>query len=203
MLLALALGQVPLAPVKTASDRPAGPDNSVLVFVPQALFHNDEFEGVTRTLARAGLHVRITAADTGVAVGMNRMIVLPDLPLAETRVDDYSGLVIVGGSGAILAWDDSLLLERCRQFAAAGKVVAAIGVAPIILARAGVLKDRRATVFFDRHAVEELRKAGARYRFRPLERDGRLVTAAGVEQVRDFARTVAGLIAPARAEGKR
>lgn len=195
-LLAPTPAQIPLVPVTTESNRPAGPANTILVFVSQHLFNDQEFEAVTRTIAHSGIYIQVTAPDTGVAVGMNGMMVLPNITLDRVETSDYAGLVLVGGSGTVLVWTDTLLHERCREFAREGKVVAAIGIAPLVLARAGLLDGRLATVHSDRHAITDLRAHGARYNFKSLVRDGRIVTAAGIDRARDFALTVAGLVLP-------
>jgi protease I len=80
-----------------------------------------------------------------------------------------------------------------------GRVVAAIGIAPITLARAGLLKGRKATVFHERNAIEWLRQAGARFSFRDLVVDRNVITAASAEQARAFGRTIARIVQEARA----
>ena len=76
-----------------------------------------------------------------------------------------------------------------RSFAEAGKVVAAICIAPVILARAGLLKGKRATVFPD--GIPELEKAGAVYTAQSVERDGRIITGNGPEAAEAFGREIA------------
>jgi len=121
-----------------------------------------------------------------------------DLALRDVKVEDYSGIAIIGGSGAALHWDDSLLQARCREFAASGKVVAAIGIAPVTLARAGVLTGRRATAFRDRATVDWLRQAGARYSFRGVVADRNIITAASSDQARAFGSAVAKAVLEVR-----
>ena len=196
-LMALLLpvaAQPPLVPNETENAHPAGVGNTVLVFLPQQLFSSDEYEGVTRTLARSGVYFKLVAPDSGVCAGLSGVVVMPDFALADARPADFAGIVLIGGPGHNLYWDDSLLHARCREFEAAGKVVAAIGIAPITLARAGLLAGRHATVASDPYAVKFIREKGARYRFKPVEVDGRVVTASDATQARDFARAVAKLV---------
>jgi protease I len=175
----------------------------VLVFVPQQLFEDDELDRTLRPLGSAGVRTRIVTADTTVAVSMNRTVVKPDFALRDVRPEDFDGLVLIGGSGAALYWDDSLLHVRCRDFVEAGKVVAAIGIAPIILARAGVLAGRKATVFRDRAAIGYIKEKGARYNFKPLVIDRNIITASDAEQGVDFSRAVArSVYAQQAARGK-
>jgi protease I len=184
----------PLVPNRTVTDQPASAGNTVLVFLPQNLFASSEYEQITRSLAAGGVYVRIAAADSVVCVGTNRILVAPDTRLADIRAEDYAGLVLVGGPGQTLCWDDSLLHAKLREFAASARVVAAIGTGPITMARAGILTGRRATVAPEPTAVRFIRDKGARYSFKPLVADGRLVTAARPEQARDLGRLVARLV---------
>jgi protease I len=198
VLLAVAAVQAqPFAPQVVDSQAAGKPRRTVLVFVPQQFFSEDEYEPTVRHLGMAGLDVKVVAAETTPAVGTgpeNRLVVEPDLVLADVRAEDFAALVLIGGSGMALYWDDSLLHARCRDFAQAGKVVAAIGIAPITLARAGVLNGRKATVFPDRSAVGFLKAGGCRYSFRPLVTDRHIITAASAERVGPFARAVAAAV---------
>ena len=188
VLAAAATAQPPSIPAGAGRD--TGPGRTVLVFLPQQFFSDEEFEPVNRSLGRSGFALKVAAARDGLVVSMNRQVLQPDLKLADVQVADYAGLVLIGGSGMALFWDDSLLHQRCREFAAAGKVVAAIGIAPVALARAGVLKGRTATVFSDRAAVGFLQEHGAKYSFKPLVTDRKVITAASAEHARGLARAL-------------
>jgi protease I len=169
-----------------------------VVYLPQQLFNEQEFDPVLGRFARAGVRTLIVSADSGVAVSMSQLIVSLDLALRDVDVADFAGLVLIGGSGAALHWDDSLLQARCREFAASGKIVAAIGIAPVTLARAGVLKGKKATAFSDRATVEWLRKAGARFSFAGVVVDRNIITAASLEQAHAFGQAVAGAVLKGR-----
>jgi protease I len=122
------------------------------------------------------------------------LFVKPRLALRDVRPEYFGGLVLFGGSGATLYWNDSLLLQRVREFAAAGKLVAAIGTMPLALANAGVLKGRRATVFRERPAIAMLRAAGARHSFNNIVSDRGVITAADWRSARAFGRAVAAAL---------
>jgi len=191
-------GQPPPIPVPVKSRPPGESVRAVLVYLPPQLFSGEEFEPTLRQLSAAGLQTRIASSDSAVAVSMDQVLVKPDITLGEAQVADYDGLVLIGGSGAALGWGDSLLQARCREFAESGRVVAAIGIAPITLARAGILKGRQATVFRERAAISILREAGAKYRFKQLVADRNIVTAASAEQARAFGQAVAAAVLKAR-----
>jgi protease I len=193
-----AFGQPPSIPVEPTPAPAGAPSRTVLVYLPVQLFNEQEFEPALRALSLAGIETRLSAADSGVAVSMSQLVVRLDLALRDAGVADYAGLVLIGGSGAAIYWDDSLLQARCREFAENGKVVAAIGIAPVTLARAGVLKGRKATMYRDRAAINWLKQAGARFSFKGVVADRNLITAESAEQARDFGSAVARAVTKAR-----
>ena len=83
------------------------------------------------------------------------------------------------------------LLESAN---AKGKKICAICIAPMILARAGVLSGKNATVFPDRDAISELRAGGALYRDQDVVKDGNVITARGPEAAEKFGRSVVVLL---------
>ncbi len=198
VLAAMASGQPPTIPVEPARAPADAPGRTVLIFLPQQLFNAQEFEPALRRLSLAGIETRLAASDSGVAVSMSQLVVRLDLALRDVNAADYAGLVLIGGSGAAIYWDDTLLQSKCREFAASGKVIAAIGIAPVTLARAGVLKDRKATAFRDRTTVDWLTQAGAKFSFKGVVADRNIITAASSEQARDFGQAVADAVLKAR-----
>ncbi|MDD1666685.1 MAG: DJ-1/PfpI family protein, partial [Methanomicrobiales archaeon] len=67
---------------------------------------------------------------------------------------------------------------------------AAICLSPVVLARAGVLSGKKATVFRTADSVAEMRKGGADLRGEPVVVDGRFVTANGPAVARRFGEAV-------------
>jgi len=198
VLAAAVFGQPPAIPVEPAPAPAGATGRTVIVYLPQQLFNEQEFEPALRRLSLAGVETRLVASDSGVAVSMSQLVVRLDLALRDVSVADCAGLVLIGGSGAAIYWDDSLLQAKCREFANSGKVVAAIGIAPVTLARAGVLKGRKATAFRDRTTVDWLTQAGAKFSFKGVVTDRNIITAASSEQARAFGQTVANAVLKAR-----
>jgi protease I len=199
VLAAMAFGQPPTIPVAPVPAPAGASGRTVLVYLPQQLFNEQEFEPALRRLSLAGIETRLVAADSGVAVSMSQLVVRLDLALRDVDVADYAGLVLIGGSGSAIYWDDSLLQARCREFANSGKVVAAIGIAPITLARAGVLKGRRATAFRDRNTKDWLKQSGAEFSFKGVVADRNVITAQSSEQARAFGQAVANAVLNSKA----
>jgi protease I len=62
---------------------------------------------------------------------------------------------------------------------AAGKVVAAISLSTVVLAKAKLLSGKEATVYFLPQAIQELKTAGATYVSGPVVVQDKLITAEG------------------------
>lgn len=68
--------------------------------------------------------------------------------LNEINPNDYCGLYIPGGTkGAESLRDNDQVIEIIRDFDKEGKIIAAICAGPIVLDKAGVLKDKKVTSF--------------------------------------------------------
>jgi len=94
--------------------------------------------------------------------------------LAAASMDSFSGVVFVGGEGALALAEDPDVLRLAREATQRKKLLGAWGHALAILARAGVLKGKRVT---GHPAVKNLLvQAGAKYTGRQVESDGSLVT---------------------------
>jgi putative intracellular protease/amidase len=104
----------------------------------------------------------------------------------------YSGLVLVGGPGALELVEHPDALRLVREANRARKMIAAWGHSTAILARAGVVKGRRITG--DPSVADLVRGAGGRYTGKQVERDEHLVTAvddaAGFRMGREMIRIV-------------
>jgi len=109
----------------------------------------------------------------------------------------YAGLVIVGGGGSMThLWGNRDLADLAKNFFTAKKIVAAICLSPVVLARAGILKGRRATVFPSPDAVAELKKGEAILSQLPVITDGIVITANGPEASRDFGKAIVAALNP-------
>jgi protease I len=100
----------------------------------------------------------------------------------------YEGLVIIGGAGSQAhLWGHELLIPIVNIFHQHGKVVAAICLAPVVLAQAGILKGKKATYFENPASFREMRIGSAVVTNAPVVRDGRIITANGPAASKAFA----------------
>jgi protease I len=115
-----------------------------------------------------------------------------DGEIAGAAMNVYSGVIFVGGEGALQLVEDPDAQRLAREAAAAGKMIGAWGHSVAILARAGILKGRRVTGAPE--IRDRLTAAGAKFTGRQLEKDGSLVTATDEAVGIRFGKTLAQIV---------
>ena len=150
-------------------------------------FRDEELLEPKQVLEQRGVGVTVASTRSGTAAGMLGARVAIDCTVRQADAAQYDALAIAGGAGAPAhLWDSAPLQALVRAFHAAGKPVAAICLSGAVLARAGVLGGRRATVYAAPRALLELKKAGATYVGEPVVVDGPVITASGPEAAAAF-----------------
>ncbi len=147
-------------------------------------FRDEELQCPKAILEDAGITVTVASTTKNSVRGMLGAMVKPDVLLKDVRVEDYDAVIFVGGSGATEYWDDPVAHALARASCGSGKVLGAICIAPVTLARSGVLNGKRATVWVSE--ASELKAAKAGYTARPVEKDGRIITASGPSAAKEF-----------------
>lgn len=161
----------------------------MMVIAPEN-FRDEELFYTKEELERAGAEVTIASSTTGEARGRLGARVKPDLKLDRVKVDEYDAVIFVGGTGSEVYFNDRRALSIASEAFRKGKVTCAICIAPVILANAGVLKGKRATVWNGDY-IEKIESKGATYTGKPVEVDGKVITANGPQAAREFGRAIA------------
>jgi len=155
-------------------------------------FRDEELFETQHAIAGAGVETVIASTKTGVIRGMRGGRAEAAILVNDIVIDDYDAIVFIGGSGAREYFDSSVALEIARQAVQKGKVLAAICIAPAVLANAGVLQGVRATSFSSERI--KLKRAGAEYTGTSVERDGLIITGKGPKAASEFGKAVADAI---------
>lgn len=120
----------------------------VLFAIAADRFMDEEYTTPKKILADAGIECVTASTRKGTCYGMHGEIVESDLTFDEVNPADYNGLVIAGGIGCQdELWRNETLIDIANKLGAAGKVTAAICLAPVILGEAGLLAGKKATTF--------------------------------------------------------
>ncbi len=162
----------------------------VLVVIAPDKFRDEEFTIPVAALEKAGIGYDIASQKQGTSTGMLGTKVNATLSLKQVDPGSYDGILIVGGVGAqSYLWDDKILSGIVKNFLASAKVVGAICLAPVVLARAGILKGKRATYFTTPISSREMKDGGAVPVEKTVVSDGRIITANGPAAATEFAGT--------------
>ena len=110
-------------------------DGKRALFVIYERFEENEY-GIPRTILEdLGVVVTVGSLSSDVVKGHKGTEVQPDVLLGDVRGGDYDAIVFVGGYRYKV--DDPEAQRIAQEAVAEGKVVAAICIAPITLAKAG------------------------------------------------------------------
>jgi protease I len=164
------------------------PKKAVFI-IAQNNFRDEELFDTQQVLENRGIETVVASRTTDMALGKLGAEVIPDLSLADIDVDDFDAIIFIGGRGAASYFEDQTVWKLARDFAVRGKVVAAICIAPSILANAGILMGNRVTAFPTEE--ENLRSKGAEYTGMPVEVDGKIITGRDPEAAEEFGEKIA------------
>jgi len=156
-------------------------------------FRDEELFETRRVLTAAGVETVIASTTIGTIRGMLGSIAEARILVNQVRVDDYDAIIFIGGSGAAEYFDNPVALNIAREAAHKRKVLAAICIAPTVLANAGVLNGVRVTSFLSER--DGLVQAGALYTGAPVERAGLIITGSGPMASVPFGQAVADTLA--------
>ncbi|MGA9029920.1 MAG: DJ-1/PfpI family protein, partial [Methanoregula sp.] len=112
----------------------------VVIAIAPEKYRDEELAEPVAALTKAGIAFDIASTRAGTCTGMLGGKTVAALSFEEIDPKNYNGLIIVGGSGSQThLWDDDMLVRLAIFFHETGKVVGAICLAPVVLAKAGIL----------------------------------------------------------------
>ena len=145
----------------------------------------------------ADVQVTTVSTDLGTAVGIDGGDTEVDVLINELDAADFDALMFVGGSGMAKHIDDEIFHSLAQQTIQANKILGAICIAPAMLAKAGVLKNIKATVWannMDKSAIKTLKENKAIYQDKPVVVDNNIITGNGPDAAQEFAETLTEML---------
>lgn len=153
-------------------------------------FRDEEYFIPKNIFSGAGASVKTVSTERGIAIGFNGGEASVNLTLDELNVPDFDAIVFIGGAGAIKYLDNEKNYEIAQKTVEMDKVLGAICISPIIIAKAGVLSGKKATVWssvLDKSAVKILKESGVVYQEESVVVDGKIITGNGPAAAKKFA----------------
>ncbi|MCS3901235.1 DJ-1/PfpI/YhbO family deglycase/protease [Methanococcus voltae] len=169
---------------------------TVLVVIAPKDFRDEElFEPLQVIQSTNKIATQVVSTEIGEHTGMLGRKITTNKTIEQVKSSDYDSIIVVGGSGSRdYLWNNETLLKLVNEFNDDKKVVSAICISPVVLAHAGVLKDKNATVFEDAESIEEMKKAGVNLLDDGVVVDGNIITAKGPQFAKEFGMKVLELI---------
>lgn len=168
---------------------------TALVIIAPTGYQDKELEGTMKGLKDAGFDVVIGSTEAGTCTGKLGGSTEAGIALRDVVASSYDRIAFIGGPGAHALVDDIDAKRVAREAVDVHIPLGAICIAPTILAAAGVLKGKTATVWDDgeRTQVSFLQTHGASYAGEDVTVDGLIVTANGPGAAEEFGRRIAGI----------
>jgi protease I len=116
------------------------------------------------------------------------MKVKSDTSFYNVNVNNFSGLILIGGAGSRSYWKNDSVHKIVRKFFESKKTLAAICSSPVIFAKAGILENKKATCYTEDKM--ELINAGIDYNEKNVVVDGNVITADNSHSALQFAEAI-------------
>lgn len=166
-----------------------GANKKVVLVVAFRDFRDDEYFVPREILEKAGAEIKTASNKAGIARGTDGGEAKVDLLVSDVNPTDFSGAVFIGGPGCLKNLDNEVSYQMAKETISQNKALAAICISPVILAKAGVLRGKKATVWsspLDKSPIRILQENGAVYQDAPVAVDDKIVTADGPAAAKEF-----------------
>lgn len=139
----------------------------------------EEIEALTVVdiLRRANITCDMIALKDLNVKGAHNILVNADKTLSDVNANEYDGIVLPGGMpGSTNLRDSDEIIAIVKNFFEEGKLVAAICAAPIVLEKAGIIKNKDVTSY-----PGSISSESTKYNYKEdiVVRDGNIITSRG------------------------
>ena len=158
------------------------PRKKVVIVIAFRDFRDAEYFITKEVLERVGIEAKTASNKEGVAVGADGGETKVDFLIPKINLADFDGVIFIGGPGCLKSLDNEDSYRLIEEVVSKNKVLGSICISPLILAKAGVLKGKKATVWsspLDKKPIKILEEGGADYRPDSVVADGNIITANG------------------------
>lgn len=160
-------------------------------------FRDPEYFIPKQILEEGGVEVKTASDKKGLAIGAEGGEAEIDFLVSEVAAEEFDGVIFVGGPGCLDHLDNDESYELARETVQKEKLLASICISPVILAKAGVLEGKKATVWsseMNKQGVKKIKEQGAEYLDEPVVEDEGIITACGPSAAKRFGELVLSVL---------
>jgi len=155
-------------------------------------FKDEEYLKPKAVLESGGVEVETFSNKKGVAIGSEgEGVVVKELD--DLGVVNFHAIIFVGGPGALDSLDNEKSYAISKETLAQNKILAAICISPVILSKAGVLENKKATAWtssLNKKPRQILKDNNAIFIDKDVIIDGNIITANGPSAANDFGQKI-------------
>ncbi|MCK5490995.1 MAG: DJ-1/PfpI family protein [Candidatus Pacebacteria bacterium] len=166
---------------------------NILMIIASKNFRDEEYFIPFQFFQKEGAKIITASSIEGDIMGVHGGEAVSNLTLQKIEMENFDAVVFVGGGGASEFFENGDAHRIISDTIKLYKVLAAICIAPVILAKAGVLDGKNATVWssaLDKNGKKELEKAGCSVLDKNVVVDGNIITANGPAVAEEFAKEI-------------
>jgi protease I len=168
---------------------------SAAIIVPSEKFGDEEFFNTLASLNAASIRTEVASNKLGLIRGM-----IPDgspfevqLLADRINVDDFDGIIIIGGDGAGMFINDQVVINIVREAFTKNKIIGATSLGTAVLANAGILKSG-IKVTGPPSESQNIADTGGIYTGELVTSDSNIITCSGPIGAEKFARDITNAI---------
>lgn len=168
-------------------------NKNILMIIASKNFRDEEYFIPFELFQKQGAKIITASSVKGEIIGIEGGEARSTLTLKEVVAKDFDAAVFIGGDGAKEYFNNNDAHKIIQDIINTKKVLAAISIAPVILARAGILKGKMATVWssiVNKNGKKELEKAGCTVSEKRVVQNEKIITADGPSVAKEFAETI-------------
>lgn len=175
----------------------SNPNHRAVLVIAFQGFQDFEYQATKEALENLDIKTLTISSKVGEAIGKFGQAVSIEKTFSDIEIERFGAVVFIGGPGSADYIEDDSAHQLARLAIEKDKVLGAICLAPAILARAGVLQNKKATIWsspLDRETIDILKNGRAEYIDQPVVVDGKIVTANGPMAAEDFGKEMGELL---------
>ena len=166
---------------------------NILIIIASKNFRDEEYFVPYDVFQREGARITTASSVEGEILGIEGGEARSSLVLSEVNTRNFDAVVFIGGSGAVEYFENNDAHKIVQEMVNLHKIVGAICVAPVILAKAGILVGKNATVWsslMNKNNIKELESSGCSVSEERVVKDEKIITADGPAVSKKFAEKI-------------